>query len=139
MPPLWLLGDCNCYFMCESLVRWQPFIALKSKKESMSWPYFRHVHFRCFSTSILFLKILEDGDSKNILWAYKQTMGRDSVVGVATCYGLDGPGTESRWGRDFPQQSRPDLGRHLAPYTKGIWLFSVIRRPGCGVNYPAPI
>ena len=110
MPPLWLLGDCNCCFVCEPLVRWQPFIALKSKKESMSWPYFRHVHFRRFSTSILFLKILEDGDSKNILWAYKQTMGRDSVVGVATCYGLDGPGIESRWGRDFPQQSRPALG-----------------------------
>jgi hypothetical protein len=24
--------------------------------------------------------------------------GRDSVVGIATSYGLDGPGIESRWG-----------------------------------------
>ena len=33
-----------------------------------------------------------------------------SVVGVATRYGLDGPGIESRWGRDFPHLSRSALG-----------------------------
>ena len=33
--------------------------------------------------------------------AYK-LMGRDSVVGIATRYGLDVSGIESRWGRDFP-------------------------------------
>jgi hypothetical protein len=37
-------------------------------------------------------------------------MGRDSVVGIATRYGLDGPGIESQWGRDFPHPSRPVLG-----------------------------
>jgi hypothetical protein len=31
-------------------------------------------------------------------------------VGIATSYGLDGPGIESRWGRDFPHPSRPALG-----------------------------
>jgi hypothetical protein len=31
---------------------------------------------------------------------------RDSSVGIATRYGLDGPGIESRCGRDFPP--RPD-------------------------------
>jgi hypothetical protein len=35
--------------------------------------------------------------------------GRDSVVGIATRYGLDGPGIESRWGRDFSHTSRPAL------------------------------
>jgi hypothetical protein len=33
-----------------------------------------------------------------------------SSVGIATDYGLDGPGIESRWGRDFPHLSRPALG-----------------------------
>jgi hypothetical protein len=33
--------------------------------------------------------------------------GPDSSVGIATGYGLDGPGIESRWGRDFPHPSRP--------------------------------
>ena len=32
--------------------------------------------------------------------------GRDSSVGVATRYGLDGPGIESWYGRDF--RTRPD-------------------------------
>jgi hypothetical protein len=32
-----------------------------------------------------------------------------SVVGVATANGLDGPGIETRWGRDFPHPSRPAL------------------------------
>jgi hypothetical protein len=29
--------------------------------------------------------------------------------GIATGYGLDSPGIESRWGRDFPHLSRPVL------------------------------
>jgi len=40
----------------------------------------------------------------------KLNWGRDSVVDTATRYGLDGPGIESRWGRDFPHPSRPALG-----------------------------
>ena len=31
---------------------------------------------------------------------------RDSEVDIATRYGLDGPGIESRWRRDFPHPSR---------------------------------
>jgi hypothetical protein len=36
--------------------------------------------------------------------------GRDSSVGIATGYGLDGPGIESRQRRDFSHTSRPALG-----------------------------
>jgi hypothetical protein len=36
--------------------------------------------------------------------------GRDSSVGITTGYGLDGPGIESGWGRDFSHTSRPALG-----------------------------
>jgi hypothetical protein len=36
--------------------------------------------------------------------------GRDSIVSVATRYGLDGAGIESQWGRDFLLPSRPALG-----------------------------
>jgi hypothetical protein len=35
--------------------------------------------------------------------------GPGSVVGIATAYGLDGPGIESRWRRDFLRLSRPAL------------------------------
>ena len=37
-------------------------------------------------------------------------VGWYSVVGIVTCYGLDGPGIESRWGWDFLHPSRPALG-----------------------------
>ena len=41
--------------------------------------------------------------------------GPGSVVGIATGYGLDGPGIEFRWGRDFPHLSRPALGPTQPP------------------------
>jgi hypothetical protein len=40
---------------------------------------------------------------------YYSSSGPGSVVGIATAYGLDGPGIESQWGLDFPHLSRPDL------------------------------
>ena len=39
----------------------------------------------------------------------------DSSVGIATDYGLDGPGIEYRWTRDFPHLSRPALGSTQPP------------------------
>ena len=36
--------------------------------------------------------------------------GWDRSVGIATRYWLDGPGIESRLGRDFPHPSRPAVG-----------------------------
>jgi len=42
-------------------------------------------------------------------------VGRDSVVGIATCYGLGGSGIECRWGRDFPHTFRPVLGPSQPP------------------------
>jgi hypothetical protein len=41
--------------------------------------------------------------------------GTGSSVGIATGYGLDGPGIEIWWGRDFPHLSRPALGHTHPP------------------------
>ena len=65
-------------------------------------------------------------------------MGRDSSVGIATCYGLDCPGIESQWGRDFPHLSIPTLGAHPASYTVGTVSFPGVKRPGRGVDHPPP-
>ena len=50
-------------------------------------------------------------------------MGRDSSVGIATRYWLDGPGIESRWGRDFPRPARPALGptEHPIQWLPGLF------------------
>ena len=42
-------------------------------------------------------------------------VGRDSSVGIATRHGLDGPGIEPRWGRDFSHPSRMALGPTQSP------------------------
>jgi hypothetical protein len=41
--------------------------------------------------------------------------GPGSSVGIATGYGLNGPGIESRWGGDFSHTSRPALGPTQPP------------------------
>jgi len=40
---------------------------------------------------------------------------RESSVGIVTCYGLGGPGIESRWWRDIPYQSGPAFGPTQPP------------------------
>jgi hypothetical protein len=40
---------------------------------------------------------------------------QDSSVGIATRYGLDGPGIESRWGQNFPHPSRLALEHNQPP------------------------
>jgi hypothetical protein len=44
-----------------------------------------------------------------------ESCGPGNSVGIATGYGLDGPGIESRWRRDFPHLSRPALGPTQPP------------------------
>ena len=46
---------------------------------------------------------------------YCDDVGRDSSVGIATAYGLNGPRIESLWGRDIPHLSRPALRPTQSP------------------------
>jgi hypothetical protein len=50
-------------------------------------------------------------------------VGWDSSVGVAIRRELDGPGIESRWGRDFPHSCRPALGPTQTPIKWAPGLF----------------
>ena len=56
-------------------------------------------------------------------------MGRDSIFGIATGYGLDRPGMETRWRRDFvTRQDR--LWGEPAAFKMGTGLFLGKKRPG---------
>jgi len=55
-------------------------------------------------------------------------VGRDSSVGIETRCGLNDPGIESQWGRNFLHQSRPALGPTQPPIQ---WVPGL--SPGCKV------
>jgi hypothetical protein len=58
--------------------------------------------------------------------------GPGSSVSIATDYGLDGPGIESRWGRDF------SLTSHPAHCTMVTGSFPGVKQPGRGADHPPP-
>jgi len=61
------------------------------------------------------------------------SMGQDSIVGIAMCYRLGGPGIESQWRKVFLHVSRMSLGPIHPPVQ---WVsFPGIKQPGCEVNY----
>jgi hypothetical protein len=63
-------------------------------------------------------------------------MGRDVVVSIATRYGLDGPGIESRWGARFsaPVQNGPEA--HPVSYTMSTGSFPGVMWQERGVDHP---
>jgi len=64
-----------------------------------------------YSNTLFFTYFFEEP----LLYMSTLIAGRDSFVAIATRYGLDGPGIESRRGRDFPHPTRPALGLTQLP------------------------
>jgi hypothetical protein len=71
-------------------------------------------------------------------WYHPYIVGRESVVGIATGYGLDGPVIESRWGRDFPHPSRTARWAPPSSYTIPIGPFPSLKLPGRVCWPPTP-
>ena len=62
-----------------------------------------------------------------------QTCKPGSAVGIATDYGLDGPGIESRWGARFSAPVQTGHGAHPASCTMGTGSFTGVKS-GRGVT-----
>ena len=65
--------------------------------------------------------------------------GRDSSVGTATRYGLDGPGIEHQCGARFSTPVHTGPEAHPASCTMGTGSFPWVKRPGRGVDHPPHI
>jgi hypothetical protein len=57
-------------------------------------------------------------------------VGRDSSLGIATRYGLDGPGIESRRGAKFSAPVQTGPVAHPASYTMGTGAFTGSKAAG---------
>ena len=82
--------------------------------------------------------VLVKKQSEGVLFSKTACMSRrgdrDSVVGIATRYGLDGPGIESGGGR----RDLPHLSTHPASCTMGTGSFLGVKLLGRGVEHPPP-
>jgi hypothetical protein len=59
-------------------------------------------------------------------------VGRDSSVGIATNYGLDGSGDRIPEGAGFSASFQTGPDAHLASYTMGTVSFLGVQLPGAG-------
>jgi hypothetical protein len=71
--------------------------------------------------NFVILSIFEKGD-------------RDSPVGMANRYGLDGPGIESRWGARFFASIQTDPGTLPASCALDTGSFPEVKRPGRDID-----
>ena len=80
------------------------------------------------------------GTGFRFCWVYRDECGPDSSVGIATGYGLDGTGIESRWwgGWYIPHLSRLALGPTQPPVQWVPGLSGGKEQPGCDADPSAP-
>jgi hypothetical protein len=64
-----------------------------------------------------------------------QLVGRDSLVGIETGYGLDGQRIETQWGARFYAPVQTGSGAHPVSYTMGTGSFPGVKRSGRGVDH----
>jgi hypothetical protein len=74
----------------------------------------------------------------HVIILHVSSVDQDSSVGIATRYGLDGPGIESRRGARFSASVQTGPVAHPASYTMGTGSFSGVMRLGRGVDHPPP-
>jgi hypothetical protein len=70
------------------------------------------------------------------LYHIKEITQAEGGSGIATRYGLEGPGIESRFGARLSANVQTDHGAHPTSYTMGTESIPGEKRPGCGDDHP---
>jgi hypothetical protein len=92
-----------------------------------------------FSTKNCFLRFVKAVTHSGCLYHLFQQLGPGSQVGIATGYGLDGPGIESRWEARFSAPVQTGPRAHPASRTMGTGSFLGVKS-GRGVTLtPRPL
>ena len=79
----------------------------------------------------------DDANCRFLQITFSTGVGRDGSVGIATYYGLDVPGIESRWGARFSAPVQTGSEPHPASCTMGTGSFPGVKRPGRVVDHPS--
>ena len=103
-------------------------------------PLFDYKHATSYPCVCVSLKGLEaaGGFSWNLVQTSRHYRGPGSAVGIATGYGLEGPGIESRWGARFSAPVQTGPGAHLFSCTMGTGSLPGTERPGRDAD-PSPL
>ena len=122
-----------------------------NKQKLLSGSYCKHLpaeHFYAVQFKRIFRTYSEEMRCEDVLdprleWEpskkylnHRKGRSHESSVGIATRYGMYGPGIESRWGRDFPLPSRPALWPTQPPIQWVPGLSPGVKRPGCDTDHP---
>jgi len=74
------------------------------------------------------------GDYTDICKTFNCFLGWDSVVGIATGYGLDSLGIKSHWVVRFSAPVQTSPGAHPVSYTMYTRSFLGVKQLGCGAH-----
>ena len=85
----------------------------------------------------LFLSVYPLCEEKKQLYSFGLEPYLASWAGIATRYGLDGPGIESRLGRLYPHCPNCPWGPLKLPCSGYRFFFLGIKRPGRAVDHPS--
>jgi len=92
--------------------------------------FWRHAQFHCLKRPRVFLDEQSELFSFRSLCSCKKHLyfgGFGSSVGMATGYGLDSPGIESRWGSRFSAPVQTGPGAHPASCKMGTGSFPAVK------------
>jgi len=96
----------------------------------------RYIFRKCLVQISVFLASIPQGIIRDIYHSLCVNVGRDSVFGIATRYGLDGPRIKSRWAGSFLHPSRPSPGTTQLPVQWVPGLFPGVKRAVRGADHP---